>query len=568
MRVLIVGGYGTFGGRLADLLATDARLTLLIAGRSLGAAETFCAARPQAVAAFTPTRFDRDGDLAEQLAALRPDLVVDASGPFQAYGADGYRLIRACVAARAHYLDLADGAAFVTGIDVFDEAARAAGVHALSGASTLPALTAAALRRLAAGMSRLDEVEAGIATSPFAVVGENVIRAIADYAGQPVAYLGLVSKAIGSPFLSQRRYTIAPPGRLPLHSRLFSLVDTPDLRALPALWPSVKRIWIGAGPAPEILHRALIACAWLVPLGLMRSLKPLAPLMQWIVNRARWGEHRSGMYVEVKGIDAAGATCTRSWHLVAEGDDGPMIPAMAAQAIVLKHLDGAPPEAGARACVRELELDDYARVFAGCRIFTGVRATPPAGAPLYRRLLGEAWNDLPAAVRAMHDGLAGARGASTVERGAHPLARLACRIMGFPPAAMESEVSVRFDAEAGGERWMRDFGGRCFSSVQYEGAGKSERLLCERFGPLVFAMALVCEEGRLRLVLRRWSVFSVPLPLWLAPRSDAYESEEVGVFRFHVEISHPLTGPIVRYRGWLKPQATEERAVAMDTALT
>jgi len=34
LRILILGGYGTFGGRLARLLADDSRLTLLIAGRS------------------------------------------------------------------------------------------------------------------------------------------------------------------------------------------------------------------------------------------------------------------------------------------------------------------------------------------------------------------------------------------------------------------------------------------------------------------------------------------------------------------------------------------------------
>jgi hypothetical protein len=76
-------------------------------------------------------------------------------------------------------------------------------------------------------------------------------------------------------------------------------------------------------------------------------------------------------------------------------------------------------------------------------------------------------------------------------------------------------------------------------------------LLCERFGPLVFAMALVPEDGRLRLVLRRWSVFGVPLPVRLCPRSDSYEWVVDGRFGFHVEISHPLTGLIVRYRGWL-----------------
>jgi len=44
------------------------------------------------------------------------------------------------------------------------------------------------------------------------------------------------------------------------------------------------------------------------------------------------------------------------------------------------------------------------------------------------------------------------------------------------------------------------------------------------------------------------------LPLALAPRSTAYEFAEDGRFRFHVEVSHPLTGLIARYRGWLVPR--------------
>jgi hypothetical protein len=42
VKVLILGGYGTFGGRLAQLLASDAGVTLLIGGRSLAQAQTFC----------------------------------------------------------------------------------------------------------------------------------------------------------------------------------------------------------------------------------------------------------------------------------------------------------------------------------------------------------------------------------------------------------------------------------------------------------------------------------------------------------------------------------------------
>jgi hypothetical protein len=35
MRMLILGGYGIFGGRLAHLLQDEPQLTLLIAGRQL-----------------------------------------------------------------------------------------------------------------------------------------------------------------------------------------------------------------------------------------------------------------------------------------------------------------------------------------------------------------------------------------------------------------------------------------------------------------------------------------------------------------------------------------------------
>jgi len=67
-------------------------------------------------------------------------------------------------------------------------------------------------------------------------------------------------------------------------------------------------------------------------------------------------------------------------------------------------------------------------------------------------------------------------------------------------------------------------------------------------------MALVCESERMRLVVRRWSVCGFPMPRALAPRGNSYEFAEAGLFHFHVEIAHPFTGLILRYRGWLVPQ--------------
>ncbi len=393
LKVLILGGYGTFGGRLAELLADDARLTLIVAGRSRAKAEDFCAKLP-AAATLLPMAFDRDGDVDAQLREIAPHVVVDATGPFQSYGEDPYRVVRAAVALGIDYLDLSDGAEFVKGIAQFDAEARRRGVVVLSGVSSFPVLTAAVVRRLARGMARVDAVIGGIAPSPYANVGINVIRAIASYAGKPVAMVRDGRPATGYALTDTRRYTIAPPGRLPLHPIRFSLVDVPDLQVLPGLWPSLRLVWMGAGPVPEIWHRALNALAWLVRLRLLPSLRPFAGLMYRAINLLAWGEHRGGMFVAVEGIGPDGHAIERSWHMTAEVEDGPMIPSMAAEAIIRHMLAGRRPAVGARAAATDLELEDYDALFARRRIATGYRQALPASAPLYRRLLGDAWDTL------------------------------------------------------------------------------------------------------------------------------------------------------------------------------
>src|SRR5450631_1629069 len=107
LTILILGGYGTFGGRLAQLLADETRLTLVIGGRSQAKAAAFCASL-QSRATAVPLAFDRDREIEPQLRQIAPDIVVDASGPFQSYGADPkgadpkgadpYRVVRAAIA--------------------------------------------------------------------------------------------------------------------------------------------------------------------------------------------------------------------------------------------------------------------------------------------------------------------------------------------------------------------------------------------------------------------------------------------------------------------------------------
>ena len=126
-------------------------------------------------------------------------------------------------------------------------------------------------------------------------------------------------------------------------------------------------------------------------------------------------------------------------------------------------------------------------------------------------------------------------------------------MVGFPPAGNDVPVKVRFTLRDGREVWRRTFADRSFTSTQEEGRGRFDRLLCERFGPFAFGLALLREADQLRLVVRGWSAFGIPLPRALAPFGEAYESAERGRFHFHVEIRLPPIGLIVGYRGWLVP---------------
>lgn len=553
MKVLILGGYGVFGGRLAELLSDMAEIELVICGRNRNQAEAFCA-RFDGPARIKPLQLDRI-DIAQALTVEQPDLVVDASGPFQDYGDDRYGVIKSCIATGTDYVDFADAADFVFGVSRFDADAKAAGVHVLSGVSSFPVLTAAVLREMASTMD-IVSVEGGIAPSPFAGIGLNVMRAVIGYAGAPVRLRrnGIETEAAG--LAESMRYTIAVPGRMPLRNIHFSLVDVPDLQVIPPEHETLKDIWMGAGPVPETLHRALNLLAKARSAFRLRSLVPLAGLFYWILNLMKFGEHRGGMFVRAEGV-RDGKMVEQSWHLLAEGDDGPFIPSMAIEAIIRKSIEGVRPAAGARPATRALDLTDYEPLFAGRSIFSGMRHPEPQSAPLYRKVLGTAFAELPDQVRAIHEGTGTRKwaGQAEVRRGKGWGAHAIAWLLGFPGAADRIPVSVSFSPHQGGELWTRNFGGRKFTSIQECGTGRNDYLLVERFGPISVALALVLDEGRLFLVPRRWSLLGMPLPAFLLPRGTSFETQENGKFRFDVEISLPVLGLIVAYKGELEQTA-------------
>lgn len=172
---------------------------------------------------------------------------------------------------------------------------------------------------------------------------------------------------------------------------------------------------------------------------------------------------------------------------------------------------------------------------------------------LYPRVLGDAFERLPPAVRRLHGSSGGiaASGLCRVERGANPLARLIAGLFGLP-AAGEGSVRVRIEVAGSGERWTRDFGGRRTISVQGEVPGRAG-LIFERFGPGHFLIDPQPGAAGLNFALKGARFLGCPLPHFLWPTIVGEATAPDGRYHFNVSIALPLVGLVVRYRGQLVP---------------
>src|SRR5215831_9105939 len=321
-RVLIIGGYGNFGSYIARRLAGDGEIRLLIGGRSVAKARTFIASiRP--VHPAEAHAIDINGGLPEALARIAPDIVIHTSGPFQT---QDHRVARACIAHRCHYLDLADARDFVATIASLDADARAHDVLVVSGASSVPCLTAAVIDAYLPCFARLDAVDYGISAAQHTNRGLATTSAVLSYVGKPMTMLrdGEMKTFHGWENTHAERYP-------ELGWRLFGNCDIPDLALFPKRYPTLKSMRFAAGHELKLLHIGTRMLGAFVRWRLVRSLDSYASRLQRLAFLFdRFGSGRSGFHMILSGIGRDAKPLERRLIIIARSGHGPYIPCMPA----------------------------------------------------------------------------------------------------------------------------------------------------------------------------------------------------------------------------------------------
>jgi hypothetical protein len=364
LKTLVLGGYGNFGARICRALAGDPTVELVVGGRDESRATALARALGSGAIGMPIDWAARD--FAEVLHRLGVELLIHAAGPFQ--GQD-YSVARAAARVGAHYIDLADGRRFVCDFPAaLDADFRSAGRTAISGASTVPALSSAVVKQLARGWRSIHHISTCIAPAQTAPRGSATLAAVLGYCGTEIR--------VWQKGQWQSRRAWAEPelvhfARMP--RRLGALCDIPDLEIFPAHFGVRDDVFFRAALEISLAQRAFAALASARAMGVVRRperlARPLNAVATWFDGL---GSSRGGMVVRVAGEDDAGQDLRGEWHITADNDHGPEIPCMASILLARRLARGEVLPVGAEICVGLLELEDFLPEFSRWGMHTDI----------------------------------------------------------------------------------------------------------------------------------------------------------------------------------------------------
>lgn len=360
-NVIVIGATGHFGRRICRRLVGGEDLRLFVSSRSLDSAKSFALElMSQSTGAIVePAELDQNSpSFVADLGALTPDIVVHTAGPYQG---QGYTVAQACLENDSHYIDLADGRAFVDQFGVLNETALNKNLLLVTGASTLPGLSSAVVSSFRDEFTAITEIETTIAPAHQTPRGLGTISAVMSYCGKPFSVLEAGQWRTHYGWQDLR--TVEYPS---LGTRLAGACDVPDLSLFPKVFPGVETVTFHAALEAPWEQLSLWLMAGISRMGLISDWSRFAAIFESVSKRLiGLGSDRGGMSIRVTGIDEDRKKRPIIWNLVAGRNHGPEIPCTPAIVLVRKLLQEQLSIRGAIPCVSLFTLEEFARNLEG-----------------------------------------------------------------------------------------------------------------------------------------------------------------------------------------------------------
>jgi len=341
-KVLILGGYGNFGSKIAILLVKN-QINIIIAGRNKNKAILLQQALLEQYQADVEIMI---GELNLENVAI----VINTAGPFIDIN---YDIAKMCIIHKVHYIDLADGRDFVCNITELDEMAKKAEVAVISGASSVPALSSAVLENFKHHFSSLDSLIFGISPGQKAQRGLATTKGILSYLGKS---LKSVANSKKSRYGWQDLYCIKYPM---LGYRFMSNCDSPDLDLFYRQY-QIKKIQFSAGMESGLLHLGIWFCSWLVRFGLIKNIEKYS---ETLLNLSHYfnflGTDAGGMNMIMQGKDFNNREKIIKWFIIIKNGHGPQVPTIPAIILTKKILAKQFARVGAFPCCAVISLSEY-----------------------------------------------------------------------------------------------------------------------------------------------------------------------------------------------------------------
>jgi saccharopine dehydrogenase-like NADP-dependent oxidoreductase len=248
-RILILGGRGRIGRRVAVDLAAHTQAEIVVTGR------TTTAKRVPTLGeriSFLALDLEDHAGLTREITALRQsgdrpkNLVIHCAGPFHYRDA---RVLKACIEAGVNYVDVSDHPSFTRKAIAHRDAAQSAGITAIVNTGIFPGISNSMVRRDAEQLDEVDRIHLSYLVAGSGGAGLTVMRTTFLGLQRPFqAWLNGQWETV-KPYSDREAVEFPPPyGRTGVY-----WFDMPETFTLPSAFPA-KTVITKFGTVPDFYN--------------------------------------------------------------------------------------------------------------------------------------------------------------------------------------------------------------------------------------------------------------------------------------------------------------------------